>query len=48
MLDAIEALDVAQLQHVVRRLVGTALTDVQADRVIAWLESRRPRLRGMF
>lgn len=47
-LDAIEALDVARLQHVVRRLVGTALTDDQADRIIAWLESRRPLLRGMF
>jgi len=47
-LDAIERINVAQLQHLVRRLVGTALTDDQADRIIAWLESRRPLLRGMF
>lgn len=47
-LDAIEKLDVARLQHSVRRLVGTVLTDVQADRIIAWLDSRRLQLRGMF
>lgn len=47
-LDAIEALDAGQLQQIVRRLVGTALTDAQADRIIAWLDSRRPQLRGMF
>lgn len=48
MLDAIEALDVAQVQQLVTRLVGIVLTDVQADRIIAWLDSRRPQLRGMF
>lgn len=48
MLDAIEALDVAKLQHLVTRLVGTVLTDDQARQTITWLESRRANLRAIL
>ncbi|SEI85375.1 hypothetical protein SAMN05518849_1011117 [Sphingobium sp. AP50] len=45
---AIEALDEQDVQHIVRRLVGTVLTDVQAEDTIGWLAARRNQLRSLM
>lgn len=44
----IERLDAANLQRVVHRLVGTVLTESQADHMLKWLVARRDHLRTLL